>query len=71
MPGKLRTDPNVEDADGFYARLIELHQGLDAEESHKLNAKLVLMLANHIGDRAVLDEALEYLRRTRESVKAP
>lgn len=69
MAGKLRTEPNVEDADGFYARLIELHQGLTPGQSQKLNAKLVLMLANHIGDRGVLDEALEYLRRHRDSSK--
>lgn len=70
MAGKLRTDANVEDADGFYARLIELHQGLDARESQKLNAKLILMLANHIGDPVVLDEALAYLRRTRTQDKS-
>lgn len=69
MEGKLRTEPNVEDADGFYARLIELHQGLTPAQSQKLNAKLVLMLANHIGDRGVLDEALEYLRRQRDQPK--
>lgn len=71
MAGKLRTDANVEDADGFYARLIELHQGLDAHASQKLNAKLILMLANHIGDRAVLDEALDYLRPPGAGSKSP
>lgn len=65
MAGRLRTLPNVGDPDGFYARLIELHQGLTPEQSHKLNAKLILMLANHIGDQEVLDEICAYIRSTR------
>jgi hypothetical protein len=64
MAGTLRTEANIDDADGFYAQLIELHQGLTPEQSQKLNAKLILLLANHIGDRAVLDEILAYLRGT-------
>jgi hypothetical protein len=64
MTGKLLTEPAVADADGFYAKLIELHQDLTPEQSNKVNAKLILMLANHIGDDAVLAEALEYVRRT-------
>ncbi len=64
MTGKLRKDMSLEDPDGFYARLIELHEGLSREESEKLNAKLILLLANHIGDDEVLDEALDYLRST-------
>ncbi len=66
MSGKLNTAINVEDPDGFYADLIELHEGLTPEQSQKVNAKLILMLANHIGDREVLDEALDYLRRSLE-----
>lgn len=62
MAAKLRTEPNVNDPDGFYARLIELHAGLSQEQSNKINAKLILMLANHIGDEEVLNEALEYVR---------
>ena len=68
MAGKLRTSPNVGDPDGFYAKLIELHQGLTQEQSHKLNAKLILMLANHIGDQEVLDEVCAYIRTTRPDV---
>lgn len=59
----LRTELGIADPDGFYAELIALHEGLTPEQSDKLNAKLVLLLANHIGDRKVLDEILEYLRR--------
>jgi hypothetical protein len=57
-------EPNIEDPDGFYAQLIDLHQGLTPEQSRKLNAKLILMMANHIGDRAVLDEILAYAKKT-------
>ena len=60
---KLRQQPGLHDPDGFYSRLIELHEGLSQEESNKVNAKLILMLANHIGDEEVLDEALSYLRQ--------
>ncbi|MBI1731220.1 MAG: DUF2783 domain-containing protein [Gammaproteobacteria bacterium] len=67
MAGKLRTQPNVEDPDGFYAQLIELHQGLTPEQSQKLNAKLILMLANHIGDREVLDEICDCFRSARSA----
>jgi Protein of unknown function (DUF2783) len=61
---KLKTDLAIEDPDGFYARLIELHEGLSPEQSQKINAKLILMLANHVGDAKVLDEVLDYLRST-------
>lgn len=50
--------PNINDPDGFYAELIATHEGLSAAESETLNARLILILANHIGDRATLGEAL-------------
>lgn len=46
------------DPDHVYRRLIEAHRGLSAEASAALDARLVLVLANHIGDAAVLDEAI-------------
>ena len=61
---KLRTEPGVANPDDFYARLIELHEGLSSEESHKVNAKVILMLANHIGDTDVLYEVLEYIKKS-------
>ncbi len=61
---KLNTELGIEDPDGFYARLIDLHEGLSPELSQKVNAKLILLLANHIGDREVLDEVLAYLKST-------
>lgn len=60
----LNLGPNIADPDGFYAELIATHDGLTDSESHALNARLVLLLANHIGDRAVLTEALTEARRT-------
>ena len=51
---KLRTELGVANPDDFYARLIELHEGLTSEQSHKINAKVILMLANHVGDTDVL-----------------
>jgi len=62
MSDKLRTDPRIEDPDDFYARLIALHADLSPEQSQKLNSKLILLMANHIGDRAVLDEMLDTIR---------
>lgn len=44
--------------DDFYQALIEAHRGLSDEESLALNARLILLLSNHIGDLAVLREAL-------------
>lgn len=58
----LVTDPNLTDHDGFFADLLAAHDGLSAEESAALNARLVLILANHVGDRATLAEALDRAR---------
>ena len=58
----LITDPNLESPDDFYAALIAAHEGLAAEESHALNARLVLLLANHVGSLDVLREALAVAR---------
>ena len=63
MTNKLRTELGVDSPDDFYARLIELHDGLSSEESHKVNAKVILMLANHVGDTDVLYEVLEYVEK--------
>jgi 5-carboxymethyl-2-hydroxymuconate isomerase len=58
----LITAPNLQDPDAFYARLLELHAGKSEEESAALNTRLILLLANHIGDDRVLNEALEAAR---------
>lgn len=54
----LNTAPNIPDPDGFYAELLNAHDGLSDDDSIALNARLILIFANHIGDRAVLTEAL-------------
>jgi hypothetical protein len=54
----LERELKIEDSDGVYAAIIEAHQGLNLEQSAALNARLVLLLANHIGDSAVVREAL-------------
>ena len=56
--------PNLPDPDGFYAALIDSQRDMSDEQADLLIAKLVLILANHIGDRAVLDEALALARDT-------
>lgn len=55
---KLNTNPNISDPDDFYEMLIEFHRDLSEEESLKANAKLILLLANHIGDREIIAEAM-------------
>jgi hypothetical protein len=55
---KLNTDPNLARPDDFYAELLALHEGRSKAESDAINARLILLLANHVGDRQVLSEAL-------------
>lgn len=59
---KLITDPNLPDPDDFYARLIAAHKGLSPSESAALNAELVLILCNHIGNPKVIEQALALAR---------
>jgi Protein of unknown function (DUF2783) len=58
----LVTHPNFDAADDFYEALIDAHRDLDSARSHELNAKLVLLLANHIGAGDVLRAALAAAR---------
>ena len=58
----LNTEPNLSAPDDFYERLIATHRGLSGDESALVNAKLVLLLANHIGDPDVLAEAMTVAR---------
>ena len=57
--GSLITTRNLAEHDAFYARLLAAHKGLSAAESQALNARLILILANHIGDPEALAEALD------------
>lgn len=63
----LRTEPRLTDPDAFYALLMEAHRGLDDAASRRLDAKLVLILANHIGDAEVLREAVALATQRRNS----
>nr|WP_047167128.1 DUF2783 domain-containing protein [Sphingomonas sp. Y57] len=51
--------PNLADPDGIYEKLIALHEGRDAADSQRVNARLIMTLINHIGDRATILEAIE------------
>ncbi len=61
---KLNTRPNLPDPDAFYERLMRAHEGLGKAESDAFNARLLLILANHIGDAEVLDEAIRAAAET-------
>jgi hypothetical protein len=58
----LQREPNLADPDALYTAFIEAHSGLTEAESAALNARLVLLLANHIGDAAALREAIAVAR---------
>jgi len=59
---ELITTPHLESSDDFYEALIETHRDLDDAKSHALNARLVLLLANHIGSLDVLQQAMQAAR---------
>ncbi|GGE57128.1 DUF2783 domain-containing protein [Actibacterium pelagium] len=58
MTDTLTLTPNIDSPDDFYAELIATHDGLSKDDSDALNARLVLVLANHIGNREILSQAL-------------
>ena len=58
----LKLEPNLAAPDDVYEALIKAHEGLSREESEALNARLVLILINQIGDPAVITRALEVAR---------
>ena len=59
----LRAESAFDDPDRAFRALIEAHRGLSEEESAALNTRLVLILANHIGDADILAEALALAKR--------
>jgi hypothetical protein len=61
-PGK-RYFRDFSPGDDFYEALIETHRDLSDEQSERVNARLILLLANHIGDIAVLREAMALARK--------
>ena len=58
----LNHQPNIADADDFYRELIDSQRGLSDAQAEMLTTKLVLILANHVGERAVLSEAIALAR---------
>jgi hypothetical protein len=58
----LNTQPNITQPDDFYQALIEAHAGLSDQDSAALNARLILLLANQVGDLATLKEAIAAAR---------
>jgi hypothetical protein len=58
----LNIEPNIEFADELYEALLDAHRGLTLEQSQAVNARLILLLANHIGDLDVLRDALRRAR---------
>ena len=54
----LNLSPNIPDPDGFYQELIDSQRDMTDAEAEMMNCKLILILANHIGDRDVLREAI-------------
>lgn len=62
----MKTTPNLQDADGLYERLLDAHQGLSRDQSELLNARLILLLANQVGDATVLANCIAAARGTLE-----
>ena len=60
----MKTTLQLQDADGFYEQLLDAHDGLDADASALLNARLILLLANQIGDAAVLRDCIAAAKDT-------
>ena len=54
----LNLNPNIPNGDDFYEKLLNAHDGLNKEQSDALNARLILILSNHIGDMDILEQAL-------------
>ena len=59
----MKTQLNFQDADAFYEQLLDAHQELSAEQSAMLNARLILLLANQVGDAKLLKECVEAARQ--------
>lgn len=60
----MKQDLHFQDADAFYEQLLDAHAGLSREEAELLNARLILLLANQIGDAKVLEACIEAAKRT-------
>ena len=54
--------PNLDRVDDIYEQLLAMHDGLDEAQSLKVSARLILVLANHIGDSRVVLSAIALAR---------
>ncbi|AMO22261.1 DUF2783 domain-containing protein [Ramlibacter tataouinensis] len=59
----MKTALNLQDADGFYEQLLDAHEGLSDEQSRLLDARLILLLANQVGDARVLADCVQAARQ--------
>ncbi|WP_137894835.1 DUF2783 domain-containing protein [Ramlibacter sp. 2FC] len=59
----MKITPHFQDADGFYEQLLDAHAGLSPQDSELFNARLILLLANQVGDARVLKECIEAARQ--------
>ena len=64
----MKTNLHLQDADSFYEHLLDAHAGLNREQSELLNARLILLLANQVGDAQVLLECLLAARSSEKPV---
>ncbi len=64
----LNLQPNIADPDAFYALLMDMHRDLTEDQSTAANARLILLLANHVGDMDVLRAAMA---RARDGIAPP
>ena len=62
----LNTEPNIASPDDFYEALLSIHQDLSPEQSRQVDARLILLLSNHIGNLSVLRQAMA---RAREGIE--
>ena len=58
----MKSELNFQDADGFYECLLDAHQALSCEQSERFNARLILLLANQLGDSALLQACIAAAR---------
>jgi hypothetical protein len=61
---RLNTQANFANPDEFYQKLIDLHLERNEQQSLAINSRLILLLANHIGDMEVLEEAMDIAAKT-------
>lgn len=71
MEKQLNTEPNFANPDDFYAALTDAHRDLSQRDSERVNARLVLLLSNHIGDMQVIREALDIAADLEPEQNAP